>query len=259
MPRGRQSLQSDGVHELPPPINPASPADREQQSFLVVYHQIVRHTHVPAANCPVFRQNLKLRFVNDEQQLVSRAPRMHGGPHGLYVTSILTPCFDGDVRFRPVCVSDFRAAADPALHATRDASLSHTHDTLLDLRDNHAGLVGCCGPVMLYGENAEKVHGGRAVDHCVKYTLYSMICLGGVVSGPTRKAIRDKYGLAAAPGCFANCGSDGGFCNPDCTTGTVPFVSELALIQEYRELEKQGQTWSSAKIAPKDFSMGMAR
>ena len=106
MPRGRQSLQSDGVHELPPPpINPASPADREQQSFLVVYHQIVRHTHVPAANCPVFRQNLKLRFVNDEQQLVSRAPRMHGGPHGLYVTSILTPCFDGDVRFRPVCGS----------------------------------------------------------------------------------------------------------------------------------------------------------
>ena len=171
---------------------------------------------------------------------------------------------DCDVRSRPVCglgISDASTPFGRVLHATRDASLSLSlsHDTLLDLRDNHAGLAGFCGAGMVYGETAEKVHGGRAIDWCVKYTLYSMICLCGVVSGPTRKAIREKYGLASAPGCFANCGSDGGFCNPDCTTGTVPYVAQLALIQEYRELEKQGQTWSSAKIAPKDFSMGMER
>jgi hypothetical protein len=31
----------------------------------------------------------------------------------------------------------------------------------------------------------------------------------------------------------------------------------MALIQEYRELEKQGQTWSSAKISPMDFDWGI--
>ena len=97
-----------GVHELPPPPSiplnlPRRPTESNNLSWLYTTRSCV--THVPAANCPVFRQNLKLRFVNDEQQLVSRAPRMHGGPHGLYVMSILTPCFDGDVRFRPVCGS----------------------------------------------------------------------------------------------------------------------------------------------------------
>lgn len=130
-------------------------------------------------------------------------------------------------------------------------------DGLTDARAAMTGLAGFCGAGMLYGETAEKVHGGRAVDWCVKYTLYSMICLCGVVAGPTRKAIREKYGLASAPQCFSSCGADGGFCNPDCTTGTVPYVQNLALIQEYRELEKQGQTWSSAKISPMDFDWGI--
>lgn len=121
-----------------------------------------------------------------------------------------------------------------------------------------AGLAGFCANGLLYGEVAEKVHGGRQVDHCMKYTLYSLICLCGAVAGPTRKAIRDKYGLPAAPGCLATCGADGQFCNPDCATNSIPFLGEMAVIQDYMELASRDQTWTSEKIKPQEFDWGLS-
>ena len=82
---------------------------------------------------------------------------------------------------------------------------------------------------VLYGMTAEKVHGpqGSMPMHCLKFFLYNFICACGLVSGPTRRAIRDEYKLPIAPQFLESQGE-----NADCLTGTIPCVACFALCQD---------------------------
>ena len=102
------------------------------------------------------------------------------------------------------------------------------------------------GVGVLYGQFAEKVHGGQLVNHCLKFWLYSCICACGFVSGPTRRAIRETYSLPVEPGFLSGQGN-----NADCLTGTIPCVNCLALCQDAREVNSRGV---SSPIKPVEFS-----
>ena len=103
---------------------------------------------------------------------------------------------------------------------------------------------------MLYGQLGEKVHGGEFVNHCLKVYLYSCICACGLVSGPTRRAIRDAYGLPVSPEWLKGQGD-----NADCLTGTVPCVNCFALCQDARELNTRNP---SGPLRPMEFSWSPA-
>jgi len=106
--------------------------------------------------------------------------------------------------------------------------------------------MGYCLPCVLYGQNAERVHGGDMVNHCLKFWLYSCICACGLVTGPTRKAVRDTYGLPVQPSFLEEQGG-----NADCLTGTIPCVNCFALCQDAREVNMRNPT---APINPIEFS-----
>lgn len=101
---------------------------------------------------------------------------------------------------------------------------------------------------MLYGQSAEKVHGGDMVNHCLKYFLYSFICACGLVHGPTRTDIRETYGLPIQPDFLESQGS-----SADCITATIPYISNCALCQEAREINARGVV---SPIKPVDFVWG---
>jgi Cys-rich protein (TIGR01571 family) len=98
---------------------------------------------------------------------------------------------------------------------------------------------------VLYGQNATTVNGGDCVSHGLKFYLYSCCCACGLVSGPTRRAIRDKYELPVAPAFLKDQGA-----NADCLTGTIPCVACFALCQDARELAYRAP---GAPIDPRDF------
>lgn len=77
-----------------------------------------------------------------------------------------------------------------------------------------AGVLTCCCPCITYGQIAEKVHGSDCVKSGAEYCLSSCcICLCGTIAGPTRYAVRQKYGLPSD-----NLGTDdqSQFVNSDC-------------------------------------------
>lgn len=90
------------------------------------------------------------------------------------------------------------------------------------------------------------MHGGDCVNHAVKFWLYSCICLCGLVSGPTRKAIRDEHNLPVEPDCLKDQGV-----NADCITGTIPCIACFALCQDNRELTARNHP---APFNPIEFS-----
>jgi len=100
---------------------------------------------------------------------------------------------------------------------------------------------------VLYGSVAERVHGGDQVNHCLKFYLYSCVCLCGLVSGPTRKAIRDSYDLPVSPDFLEGE-------NADCLTGTIPCVNCFALCQDAREVNHRNPT---APLKPQAFDWGI--
>eukprot|EP00887_Chlorella_sp_A99_P000530 scaffold17.g530.t1 len=109
----------------------------------------------------------------------------------------------------------------------------------------------CC-PCITYGQNATAVHGGDCVMHALKYYLYSCFCGCGLVAGPTRKTVRDKFGLPQQPAFLA-----GDEANSDCIVHTVPCVACFAHCQEAAELKVKGIT-STNPIAPSEFTWGPA-
>lgn len=98
---------------------------------------------------------------------------------------------------------------------------------------------------ILYGSIAEKVHGHDQIQACLKFWLYSFICLCGLVSGPTRQAIRSQYDLPISPEFLKDQGE-----NADCITGTIPFVNCFALCQDAREINSRNP---GAPIKPSEF------
>lgn len=86
-----------------------------------------------------------------------------------------------------------------------------------------------------------------AVNHCLKFYLYSCICACGLVSGPTRQAIRQTYDMPVDPACLG----DGEMV--DCVTHTVPVVNRFAWCQESREINARNP---SSPINPIPFNWG---
>ncbi|KAL4440111.1 hypothetical protein ABPG75_003112 [Micractinium tetrahymenae] len=107
-------------------------------------------------------------------------------------------------------------------------------------------IISYCLPCVTYGQNAETVHGpaGSCVNHGLKYYLYSCICLCGLVSGPTRKALRGAYKLPAEP---AGLGAEA---NTDCIVHTIPCTACFALCQEANEIKARKVT---APVDPRPF------
>lgn len=101
---------------------------------------------------------------------------------------------------------------------------------------------------VLYGQTAEKVHGGDMVNHCLKFYLYSCFCGCGLVTGPTRKAIRKTYGLPIQPAFLAEQSQ------ADCLTGTIPCVNCFALCQDAREINNRNP---ASPIKPEVFNWGI--
>lgn len=75
----------------------------------------------------------------------------------------------------------------------------------------------------------------------------SCCCACGLVSGPTRRAIREAYHLPASPEWLKEQGD-----NADCLVGTIPCVACFAGCQDNREVESRGVV-ASAPIKPLDF------
>lgn len=89
----------------------------------------------------------------------------------------------------------------------------------------------CCCPSVQFGLNASKVHGDDCCVHCMHYYLASCCALQGLYAGPTRKAIRDAYGLPQVPL------SVGQGTPSDFLVHTFGCLSMLALCQEAAELK----------------------
>lgn len=106
-------------------------------------------------------------------------------------------------------------------------------------------LIGYLAPCVLYGQTAEKVQGGEFLNHCLKYYLYSCICLCGLVAGPTRQKLRSHYKLVQTPECLAT--------QDDCIVTSIPCVGICTNCQETRELAARGVV-ASAPLDPTEFN-----
>jgi Cys-rich protein (TIGR01571 family) len=82
--------------------------------------------------------------------------------------------------------------------------------------------IGIYPPYPLPGDNVTKVDGGGCFVPCCTYFVLSSCFLCGLVAGPNRRQIRERYGLREAP-----CG--------DCLVHTC--CAECAVCQDAYELK----------------------
>lgn len=78
----------------------------------------------------------------------------------------------------------------------------------------------------------------------LKYCLYGCVCLGGLVGGPTRKALRHAYKLPPQPAIGDENAT--GLVTPDCIVHTIPCTACFAHCQETNELRVSGATVGGA-------------
>ncbi|KAG7667466.1 hypothetical protein KSW81_001174 [Nannochloris sp. 'desiccata'] len=133
-------------------------------------------------------------------------------------------------------------AAAPAPAVPRVCESGKWTSGMLEVGEDPIGaLIGYCLPCVVYGQTAEKVHGGDM--------LYSCICACGLVAGPTRKAIRDAYQLPISPEFLKE--QD----RADCITYTIPCVNCFAVCQDAREVYYRNP---AGPLKPEEFNWGVS-